>query len=249
MKIFVPRFQWDSAQQDRERLINMFGELIAPNAEQNLERIVREWNEADHQKGYKVIKAMYRRSASKILGPGVVEKHTLEPYLRREHVTAHGGAKPGADHCRDHDRQVAMEIGAGIAELGFNLWYGGGEDGRMGDYLNGFLQQIQRHRYPDQYSVQVSPASFALPKEFKSVNGATAANEGLSPHSDIALVIPKFVNRRDFLDSVCIAAITGVGGVGSCDELLDILVHKKTGQTDTLSYVLNEYRPRAGINF
>ncbi len=174
-------------------------------------------------------------------------KNALEPYLRRPHITLHCGAKEGSDQTGPLAKKIMYDAGVLVAQHGFNLWYGGGDVGLMGAAHKGFKDGIQHHRYPDQYSVQICPAPFVY--GVTSANGMRPANEGLAKNSDVAIVMPDFVTRRELLSSKCAAAFSGIGGVGTIDEITDILVHIKTGLRPTNIYILNPHVPELGRGY
>lgn len=160
-----------------------------------------------------------------------------KPFLWRPIITAHCGSFSGYNHCTEYFVTAMKEVGARIAMNGYNFMYGGGNSGLMGAALRGFTEQLQKQRFEGQYSIQVVPGDFVLGVQSK--NGLKPANEGLGTSSDVAIIMPEFVMRRDVLDGMCLAAIAGPGGIGSHDETFDCLDQVKIGKRNTLLFLLN----------
>lgn len=246
MKVFVPRFQQDFPQPNDAVLNVMFAEID----ERDLRAVVEAWKKLRNLQNRDDIKLSLRTSMKEICAHPT-KKHALAPYLLRPHITLHGGSQVGNELCRDMALESTRELGHLVARNGFNLWYGGGDTGLMGEIQKGFLEQAAVHRFPDQYVIQISPAPFVFKGE-KSLNGLRPKNEGLSQNSDIAIVLPEFAPRRHMLDIMLgrdDAAITSFGAMGSMDEITDIAAHIKTGLIDTNQYILNMRVPALGGGF
>ena len=190
-----------------------------------------------------------RKSPAEFFGAHVKEvcaqkpkKYTLEPFLRRPHVTAHGGSKEGGGVSRDICMEGAHKSGYHAALNGFNLWYGGGQEGLMGQFAKGFNAAIREHgRRPDQYLIQIIPAPFV--RSGKSGSALKPANEGLCDITDAAIIMPDFDTRLHLLNSRCVAAITNPGGSGSLEEAAGIMRLIKTGLKETHLYIFNPRIP------
>jgi predicted Rossmann-fold nucleotide-binding protein len=235
MKIFVPRYRHTTPSINSRILNEMFLEIN----ELDLPEVIQSWGALDQLQNI-TPKAFFTTGAKDICAYPT-SKNTLEPFLRRPHITLHCGAKEGSSETGPLANQLMYESGTLVARYGFNLWYGGGDAGLMGAAHKGFTDELQNRRYPDQYSVQISPAPFVYGGA--STNGLRPANEGLSMNSDAAIIMPDFVTRRELLSSKCAGAFSGIGAMGTIDEITDILVHVKTGLRPTNIYILNPFVP------
>jgi uncharacterized protein (TIGR00730 family) len=235
MKIFVPRYRHTAPSTNGRILDEMFLEIN----ELDLPDVIKSWSALDQLQN--VTPKAFFSTGAKDICTYPTSKNTLEPFLRRPHITLHCGAKEGSSETGPLAKEIMYESGAIVARYGFNLWYGGGDTGLMGAAHKGFTDALQKHRYPDQYSVQICPAPFVY--GVASTNGLRPANEGLSQDSDVAIVMPDFVTRRELLSSRCAGALSGIGGIGTIDEITDILVHIKTGLRPTNIYILNPFVP------
>ncbi len=215
--------------------------------ERDLKNVIAYWRALDKMAEFQSVADFFVRNIKEVCERSP-QKQTLEPFLRRPHITAHAGAKNGAEHCRDTVREAAYSTGRLVAFHGFNLWYGGGQEGLMGCLIQGFNDELKQiERKPDQYSVQIIPSEFVL--GVTSTNGLHPVNEGLCNVTDAAIVMPDFVTRRELLDSRCVAAITCPGGTGSLDEWSDMVVHIKTGLRHMHLYTLNPYIDALGCGY
>ncbi|MDP9128089.1 MAG: hypothetical protein M3N08_07525 [Pseudomonadota bacterium] len=239
MDIFVPRFLLDLPPAGNDAALNI---ILAKIHADDLPNVMQHW--AALPKNDPLAIKQHFRSSVKTVCRHPVEKHAFERYLRRPHVTIHSGAREGNEHASARARNAAYTMGRLVATHGFNLMYGGGHQGLMGQSMKGFSDQLAIQRFPDQYSIQVSPAQFVV--GVQSANGLRAVNEGLSNNTDAAIVTPSFVLRRHLLDTTLTnkdAATTVIGADGSLDEWSDIAAHVKTGLIDTNLYVLNLQLP------
>ncbi len=123
--------------------------------ERDLPRVIDYWRAIDKVTEFVSVREFFLTNTKDVCEHRP-QKNTLEPFLRRPHITAHAGAKEGAEHCRDIVREVTYDTGRLIASHGFNLWYGGGSEGLMGCLIQGFNDELDRiGRKPDQYSIQI----------------------------------------------------------------------------------------------
>jgi uncharacterized protein (TIGR00730 family) len=243
MKIYVPRLQHFSPKATPDNP-HILADMLVEIDYSDLENIIRYWNLAANYTKDTDPCTLWRSVKH-------VCKHRIKngsigskPFLWRPAITVHCGSQNDADQCKVLFAESMKEVGRLIAENGYNLWYGGGNIGLMGITLEGFNEQLKQKRYRHQYSIQVIPGNFVIGVQSK--NGLHPANEGLGTLSDVAIVTPDFVARRDLLDSICTVAIPGPGGIGTKDEIFDVLVHNKTGLRNTLLYLLDLKSPKTG---
>ena len=251
-KFFVPRYRHTAP--PRNPSVQLMNAMFVKVDEADLPRIVEHWRQMDSGQWFSNLGEWFGKSARKICAlPS--EKHVIEPYLRRPHITIHGGSKPGKPEFREEFIAVTREMGRLVAINGFNLWTGGGgvdrgpigtitsgeiiDNGLMSAMTTGFYQGIEEMGgpLPDQYCVHFIPAAFAFPLQNRI--GLRPANEGLSHAADIVVIMPDFFTRREMLDGRCAAALTGLGGGGTLDEFTDIVTVNKTGQAEIPLYLLN----------
>lgn len=233
MQIFVPRYR-HTAPHTQPAVLNEIFVAIDPD---NLADVMKKWVTLDALQGIDP-KSFFKSNIVNDLGIPA-KKRCLMPYLLRPHITVHAGAKPGAPEFSEFMHEKMFRIGELVAIHGFNLWTGGGGTGLMKSTNDGFTSKQRELKHPDQFSIQVIPAAF-YNGTMGQQNGLKAfINEDITDNSDVAIVMPDFVTRRELLDSHCAAAITGFGGTGTLDELTDIMVHIKTGLRSIRSYLLD----------
>ncbi|MGB9152064.1 MAG: LOG family protein [Alphaproteobacteria bacterium] len=237
MKIFVPKFRHHMPHMDPEILTSMFVEINR----KALDGVLDHWEKMDSVSS-PMAPAEFFSAHVKDVCARKPKKNTLEPFLRRPHVTLHGGSKEGSGVGRDIFIEGAYKSGYIAAQNGFNMWYGGGDTGLMGQFANGFNDAIKIHgRLPDQYLIQIIPSQFV--RGVKSIGGLKPANEGLCDITDAAIIMPDFDTRLHLLNSRCAAAVTNPGGSGSLEELAGIMRLIKTGLKETLLYISNPHIP------
>jgi len=246
MKIYVPKHQHLMPQASPENP-HILSDLLVEIDRRDLRKIILHWGLWENYTKETDPSALWQSVKQICTHP--IRNGSIEqmPFLWRPAITVHCGSKSGSLGFRDIFLRNMREAGALIAKRGFNLWYGGGDAGLMGETMNGYKDELKKKRFPHQYSVQVVPGDFVLGVESK--NGRRPANEGLGSLSDVAIVMPDFVRRRDLLDSICVAAISGPGGAGTKDEMFDVMVHYKTGKRNTLLYLLNPFIPDLGHGY
>lgn len=221
--------------------------LVEITEEDLRENVIPFWQKIDAKTNFKNIDRVFNQNIKRICGTGPC-KDTLEPFLRRQHLVIHAGSAYGSDSCRDVVRKATFDTAFLAAKYGFNIWYGGGKSGLMGEIAHGFDAGIEEFgRLPDQYSIQIIPADFVL--GVKSANGLRPKNEGLCDTTDAAIVMPDLATRRELLDSRCTAAITCPGGIGSLDEWTDVVTKIKTGIGGMLAYAVSPYIEEFNCSF
>ncbi len=244
MKIFVPIFRQIIPAKHPE----FFAKWMVQVSEDDLRNcVIPHWQKIDTSKDIHEVGRLYKKSIEEICGHKL-EFGTLDPFLRRDIITVHAGSGSGDKDCSDLFLKNAFTVGYLTAQNKWNLSYGGGDTGGMGQVAKGYYAGLNEcGRAEDQYSIQVIPADFVT--SVKSLNGLRPKNEGLCSSTDGALVLPDFMMRRYILDTRCTAAITCAGSIGSLDEWTDIAVAIKTGLGNVRLYTLNPYVEKLGGKF
>ncbi len=244
MKIFVPSYR----QIIPAKHSWMFTKWMVEVSESDLRNyVIPHWKKIDTSKDIHEVNRLFKMSLEDVCGCKL-ERGTLDPFIRRDALTIHAGASSGNESFAPAFLKTAFTTGFLTAKYGWNLTYGGGNTGGMGEAARGFYAGINAFgRHEDQYSVQVIPADFVL--SVQSLNGLRPNNEGLCSTTDAALVMPDFMTRRYILDHRCVAAITCPGSLGSLDEWSDIAVAIKTGLSTVKLYTLNPYIEQLGCRF
>lgn len=247
MKIYVPRFQHHLPITTTGNPCILADMLVQVDG-RDLRNIIETWRLADNYTGQSdpcVLTRSLKDVCKYPVRPVTIGK---APFLWRPSITAHGGAREGAGHCKAALKRVAIRTGVYLAKAGYNLMMGGaGPTGVMHDVNEGYQRQLKKKRFPNQFSIQIVPSEFVF--GVRAVNGNRPKNEGLSKDFDVTVVLPSFAVRREMLDSYCVAAVTAPGGTGTLDEFSDVLVHAKTGQRPTKAYVLNTHIKKMGCGY
>jgi predicted Rossmann-fold nucleotide-binding protein len=170
-------------------------------------------------------------------------------FLLRPHLVMFGGASEGTDPAvAKIVLEQANRLGYLAAIHGFNLRYGGGLTGLMGQTLQGFLRgqaDLKRagRRWPHQYSLQVMSGYFlngVSQNGFKAPN----ANEKMCAEADAAIVVPgKLSKRKSVMREHAAALCLLYGAIGSPDELYDAVTLVKIGASKQPVYMCDPYLP------
>lgn len=241
MKVFVPRYRHTLPPTNPRLLVEMMLEIDP----QDLRNVIDLWEKQDSLEDIKLEEYFSIGAKNICLYP--THRNTLEPYLRRPHISVNCGSQEGSEEIAPQALDLIRRTGTLIARNGFNLRYGGGQTGLMGAVHQAFLDELKKQRYPDQYSMQISPGPFVF--GVKSVNGSKPVNEGLSSNSDVVIVMPDFYCRRDMLNSTSTASFSGFGATGTIDESTDVAAHNKIGMRKVPLYMLDAYVPAYGHGF
>ncbi|MFA5041345.1 MAG: LOG family protein [Bdellovibrionales bacterium] len=241
MKIFVPIFRDLIPPKHPEMFVNRMVEV----SEDDLKNLViPHWKKIDTTKDIYGVSRLYNMSIEEVCGHSV-EYGTLDQYIRRPAFTVHAAALPGNESCAEQFDNLAYKTGFLAAKYGWNFCNGGGiaEKGGMGMSAKGFADGLKKNgRAEDQYSMQIVPSDLIV---VDSKNGFRPPNEGLRLKSDVALVFPDFMMRLYILDSLCEAAASLCGSLGTLNEITDIAVSFKIGAKDKnfRFYILNPHVP------
>jgi uncharacterized protein (TIGR00730 family) len=136
--------------------------------------------------------------------------------MKMNAVTVFCGSKPGNDP--DH-MKAAQELGAKLASNSITLIYGGGNKGMMGALANSCLNKGGR-------VIGIIP---------KLLLEWEAQHNGLSE----LIVTESMHARKLLLFDKCDAAIILPGGMGTMDELFEMLTWNNLGIHDKKVYILN----------
>lgn len=240
MKYFVPQYQHIIPYTTFNKL-DAFANSLIEITPQDLSPVLNHWEHFEEYYHQSLPKDVFFRSSDEVCScPAEPLSTATANFLWRPGITVHCGSWDATEELR----VLLKQTGSMIAKLGFNLWYGGGDSGLMGEAFNGFNEEVQKHRFENQVSIQVIPAPFI--RGIKSQNGLTPKNEGLTAVSDAVIVLPTFSSRRDLLNRINKTIISAPGSFGTLDEMAGVLTDIKTGLLAPKLSTLDPYMMREG---
>lgn len=235
MEIYVPQCQ-NIAPYTSFRQPDAFANSLIKIAPKDLAPVLNHWEHFEEYYHPSLPRDVFFRSSDEVCSsPAKPISAATASFLWRPGITVHCGSWDATEDLHT----LLKQTGRMIAKSGFNLWYGGGDSGLMGAAFKGFNEEVKKHRYAGQASIQVIPAPFI--RGVKSQNGLSPKNEGLTAVSDAVIVLPTFSSRRDLLNRMNQTIISAPGSFGTLDEMAGVLTDIKTGLLDPKLYVLDPY--------
>lgn len=136
--------------------------------------------------------------------------------MRIPGVCVYGGS---SNHVDQKYLDAAYQIGAGIAKRGWTLVNGAGDTGMMGAATRGALSENGK-------TTGIAPEFFAQPGVLFEEGKDTVFTKTMR-------------ERKAFMESLSMAFIATPGGIGTLEELYEIMVLKQLGQESAPLIVLN----------